>query len=218
MAAGERPRPPSERRRTYAMNRFRFRLRERLADFREWIDERSPWRFELVILACLLVGITVIIWTAFLPAASRLHRGQAGAAHDRRRPDRHRARRRCHRQAQGAVAQLVEPVYYADEQALPKATADLEGFFKQVDGLRATVTGSSASAEVIDALNKVAPDTVSDPTLAVPAHRGRRRLRSPAASSSGSSQDDLRRPHHRRHGGCGAPEPQVHSRRPGRVG
>ena len=50
------------------MNRFRFRLRERLADFREWIDKRSPWRFELVLLACLVVGLTVIIWTAFLPA------------------------------------------------------------------------------------------------------------------------------------------------------
>ena len=146
------------------MNRFRFRLRERLADFREWIDERSPWRFELVILACLLAGVTVIIWTAFLPALHGFTVGKpaprtivanqtvtvldAGATAKLRE----------------TVAQLAEPVYYADEQALPKATADLEGFFKQVDGLRATV-GSSASAEVIDALNKVAPDTVSDSTL-----------------------------------------------------
>ena len=204
--AGERPRPPSERRRTYAMNRFRFRLRERLADFREWIDERSPWRFELVLLACLLVGITVIVWTAFLPA---LHGFTVGKPAPRTMVANQTVTvldADATAKLKEQVAQLVEPVYYADEQALPKATADLESFFKQVDALRATVTGSSASADVIDALNKVAPDIVSDPTLEVPAHGRRRHLRSAAAPGSGRSQDGVRRPHHPRHAHRRAPD------------
>jgi putative nucleotidyltransferase with HDIG domain len=147
------------------MNRFRFRLRERLADFREWIDERSPWRFELVILACLLVGVTVIIWTAFLPA---LHGFTVGKAAPRTIVADQTVTvldTEATAKLREQVAQLVEPVYHPDEQALPTATTDLENFFKRVDGLRAQVIGSTASAEVIDDLNQVAPDTVSDASL-----------------------------------------------------
>jgi cyclic-di-AMP phosphodiesterase PgpH len=147
------------------MNRFRFRLRERLADFREWIDERSPWRFELVVLACLLAGVTVIIWTAFLPA---LHGFTVGNPAPRTIVANQTVTvldADATAKLRETVAQLVEPVYHADEQALPTATTDLESFFKHADALRAMVTGSSASAEVIDDLNQVAPDTVSDATL-----------------------------------------------------
>src|SRR5665811_2376127 len=101
------------------MNRFRFRLRERLADFREWIDERSPWRFELVILACLLVGVTVIIWTAFLPA---LHGFTVGKPAPRTIvADQTVTVLDANATAtlRETVAQLVEPVYHADEHALP---------------------------------------------------------------------------------------------------
>ena len=148
------------------MNRFRFKLRERLADFREWIDLRSPWRFELVLLACMLVAVTVIIWTAFLPA---LHGFTAGKPAPRSVVagqtvtvlDADRTAK-----LKEQVALLVEPVYHPDEQALPTATADLETFFKHVDNLRALVNGSAPSAEALDELKKVAPGTVSDATLA----------------------------------------------------
>ena len=147
------------------MNRFRFQLRERLADFREWIDERSPWRFELVLLACLLVGLTVIIWTAFLPA---LHGFTVGKAAPRAIVADQTVTvldAELTAKLREQVAQLVEPVYNADEQALPTATADLENLFKQADGLRATITGSSASAGAIAALKQVAPGSVSDQIL-----------------------------------------------------
>jgi putative nucleotidyltransferase with HDIG domain len=143
------------------MNRFRFQLRERLADFREWIDKRSPWRFELVLLACMVVAVTAIIWTAFLPA---LHGFTVGKAAPRtvvasqtvtvlNADETAKLREQ--------VAQLVEPVYHPDEQALPTATIDMENFFKHADNLRALVNGSSASAEAIDELSNVAPSTVS---------------------------------------------------------
>ena len=163
--AGERPRPPSDHCRTQPMNRFRFRLRERLADFREWIDERSPWRFELVLLACLVVGLTVIVWTAFLPAlhgfsvgkpAPRYHRGPADGDRPRRRGD-------CSAQAAGGPARGAG-LHAGSGQALPKATKDLEDFFKQVDSLRSTARrlerhrGGRRRTEAGSARHGVGPD------------------------------------------------------------
>ncbi len=147
------------------MNRFRFRLRERLADFREWLDGRNPQRFELVLLACLLVGITVIIWTAYLPA---LHGFSVG------KPAPHavvadRTVTVLDVEATAGlkqqVAQLVEPVYQPDEQALPRATKALEDFFAQVDAQRAAVAASNDIAAAKAQLRKVAPATVSDQTI-----------------------------------------------------
>ncbi len=147
------------------MNRFRFRLRERLADFREWIDERSPWRFELVLLACFLVGVTVIIWTAFLPA---LHGFTVGKPAPRTVVANQTvtvvdsAETAKLRQQ---VADLVEPVYDPDPQALPTATADLDAFFKQVDSERASVQAGGDLNAAINALEMVAPETASAQTL-----------------------------------------------------
>ena len=147
------------------MNQSRFRQRERLADFREWLDERSPRRFEMVVLACMLVAVTVIIWSAFLPA---LHGFTVGKVVPRTVVAGHTitvldadATAKLREQ----VAQLVEPAYHPDEQALPTATADLEDFFKHADNLRALAGGSTATAAAIDELNNVAPPTVSDATI-----------------------------------------------------
>lgn len=148
------------------MNRLRFRLRERLADFREWIDGRSPRRFELVLLACLLVGVTAIICTAFLPA---LHGFTVGKPAPRTIVANHTVTvldSQATAKLKEQVAQLVEPVYLPDDQALTTATADLESFFGRVDALRATVIGSTAGADVIAALKKAAPSGVSDATAA----------------------------------------------------
>jgi putative nucleotidyltransferase with HDIG domain len=41
--------------------------RERLADLREWIEERDPRRFEWGLLACLVVGLTILIGSAYIP-------------------------------------------------------------------------------------------------------------------------------------------------------
>jgi cyclic-di-AMP phosphodiesterase PgpH len=147
------------------MNKLRFRLRERLADFREWIDERSPWRFELVLLACLLVGITVIIWTAFLPS---LHGFTVGKAAPRTIVANQTVtvlNADATAKLKQSVAQLVEPVYRADEQALPKATTDLQDFFKKVASQRTAVAGSGDTAKALAELKAAAPDTVSMQTL-----------------------------------------------------
>ncbi len=59
------------------MNRYSFRLRERLADYREWIENRDRRRFELVLLACLVVGVTVLICSAYLPGLQGVREGSA---------------------------------------------------------------------------------------------------------------------------------------------
>jgi cyclic-di-AMP phosphodiesterase PgpH len=147
------------------MNKLLSRLRERLADFREWIDDRSPWRFELVLLACLLVGVTVTIWTAFLPA---LHGFTVGKAAPRTVVARQTVTvqdTEATAKFKAQVAALVEPVYRADEQALPKATSDLDSFLKQANAVRATLTPSGSTTSAVSALKAVAPDTVSEQTL-----------------------------------------------------
>jgi cyclic-di-AMP phosphodiesterase PgpH len=147
------------------MNGFRFRLRERLADFREWIDKRDPVRFELVLLACLLLGVTVIVWTAFLPALRGFSVGKPA-------PHTIVARQavtvldvEATAQLKQQVAQLVEPVYQPDEQALSNATKELEDLFAQVDTLRPTVSVSSDSSGALKQLQQLAPSTVSSQTL-----------------------------------------------------
>jgi putative nucleotidyltransferase with HDIG domain len=57
------------------MNRYSLRLRERLAEYREWIDKRDRRRFELVLLACLVVSITILIWSAYMPGLQGAEEG-----------------------------------------------------------------------------------------------------------------------------------------------
>lgn len=147
------------------MNRLLSRLRQRLADFREWIDGRSPWRFELVLLACLLVGVTLIISTAFLPALSGFRVGGPAPRTVIADEPVTVLDAKATAELRQQVADLVEPVYNPDNSALPEATAALEAFFADVDAARTGITGPSDISEGVGALKDVAPDTVSDQTL-----------------------------------------------------
>jgi cyclic-di-AMP phosphodiesterase PgpH len=147
------------------MNRYRFLLRERLADFREWIDERNPRPFELVLLACLVVGLTVILWTAFLPS---LHGFSVGAP----APETVVADQTvtvldvaATAELKQRVAELVEPVYAPAKEALPTAAQDLEDFFAQVSSARAQLTGPADLPAAVDQLKQTAPRAVSTQTL-----------------------------------------------------
>jgi cyclic-di-AMP phosphodiesterase PgpH len=57
------------------MDRFGLRLRERLAEYREWIEKRDRRRFELVLLSCLVVSLTIIISSAFIPGLQTVEEG-----------------------------------------------------------------------------------------------------------------------------------------------
>jgi cyclic-di-AMP phosphodiesterase PgpH len=147
------------------MNRYRFLLRERLADSREWIDGRSRWRFELVLLACLVVGLTAIISSAYLPGLRGFNEGGPAP----RTVVAQRAVTALDVQTTAdlkvQVAQLVEPVYIPDSRALPSAIMDLDAFLQEAVRLRRELTGTSGLAEALVELERAAPDTVSAATL-----------------------------------------------------
>ena len=190
------------------MNRFRFRLRERLADFREWIDERSPWRFELVLLACLLVGVTVIIWTAFLPAlhgftvgkpAPRtIVAGQTVTVLDADATDQAQA-------AGGPAGGAGLP--RRTSRPCPRPPRTWRPSSRRSTRCGPRVAGSTDTAAAVGELKRTAPATAS------PTRRSQYlltadaiHLRSPAAPGAGRAQDGVRRPHHRRHHRGRAPE------------
>lgn len=147
------------------MNRFSYLLRERLAVSRDWIDGRSPWRFELVVLACLVIGLTALICSQFLPSfhdlseggtASRtIVAGKTVTALDREATEDLKAR----------VAALVAPVYLPDTSALPAAAEQLQGFLEQIAQTRQEVTGTTDLSLAVETLQRWAPEMVSTATL-----------------------------------------------------
>lgn len=147
------------------MNRYRFWLRERLADSQEWIDGRDRLRFELVLLACLVIGLTAIICSVYLPslygfvegrpAPRTLVAGKTVTALDAQATENLKAQ----------VAQLVEPVYVPDPQALARATADLEGFLEQAGRLREGLVQAPGLDNALAELERAAPVTASAATI-----------------------------------------------------
>ena len=147
------------------MSRYRFLLRERLAQSREWVSGRSPWRFELVLLACLLVGLTALICSRYLPSLSGLEEGsysprtvvaeKAVTVLDIEATEELKAR----------VAELVAPMYIPDAGALATATGKLQTFLEIAGRLRANLAGESDRTAALAVLRNAAPETVSDATL-----------------------------------------------------
>jgi putative nucleotidyltransferase with HDIG domain len=147
------------------MGRYRFLLRERLADFREWVDGRSPRRFELVLLACLIVGLTALIGSQYLPSLRGFSVGDPA-------PHTVVADKTltvldvsATEELKAAVADLVEPVYVPDDGAPARATAKLTTFLGEATRLRQELAAGSAYPEVLAKLDLAAPETVSATTL-----------------------------------------------------
>ena len=147
------------------MGTYLFSLRERLGLFRDWIDKRTSWRLELVLLACLLVGLTAIIGSEYLPALRSFTEGET--AHetviagdtvtvlDAQATDGLKAH----------VAELAEPVYIRDPGALPKATEDLGTFLQNVERMRTDVAAGGSVQAALPQLRAIAPQTVAASTL-----------------------------------------------------
>lgn len=147
------------------MGKFFLSLRERLGDFQEWVDRRSPWRFELVVLACLLVGLTVLVGSAYLPtlrgfteggeAPYSVVAGETVTVLDGEATAALKAR----------VADLVEPVYVPDPGALAEATVRLETFLEAVGQSRGDVAAGISQEDALAQMRAAAPETASDATL-----------------------------------------------------
>lgn len=147
------------------MEQLRFLLRERIADLREWVDKRNRLRFELVLLACLVVGLTGILATNFLPSQPGFTEGKLAP----RTVVADKSVTAMDAEATAAlreqVAQLVEPVYRADPTALPAATNELAAFLAETDRLRAAVAGGRELDAAVTELALAAPASAGRDTL-----------------------------------------------------
>jgi putative nucleotidyltransferase with HDIG domain len=143
------------------MDQGRFNVRKRLADFREWVDRRNTPRFRALLLTAVIVCLTLIICSAFFPtlrgfsegapAPRTITAGEAVTALDVAATEELRTH----------VADLVEPVYLADPSVAPAAAAELEAFLTEVERVRQTVAGGTASGDAVAALALTAPSTAS---------------------------------------------------------
>ena len=146
------------------MKRYLFLLRERLADFREWVEGRRPGRFELTLMACMAIALAVIISTAYVPALRGFNVGQPAPRTIVAGKTVTVMDAQATEDLKAQVAAVVEPVYKADPTVLPKATADLDGFLQQAETLRGKVA-SNGLAKVLTELQASAPSSVSAATL-----------------------------------------------------
>ena len=154
------------------MNDFRLRSRERLAKSREWIDKRNPRRFELVLLICLVVGLTGIVASVFVPSLLNFTQGRAASRTVIASKTVTAIDSVATQDLKSQVAKLVEPVLVADPQALTQATYDLEAFFQAAGSLRSQLgSGPSGTAGPLtleaarSQLRAAAQGTVTDQTL-----------------------------------------------------
>jgi membrane-associated HD superfamily phosphohydrolase len=143
------------------MAQYRLLLRERLAGFREWTEGRSGWRFEVVLVACLVVGLSAIICSAYLPA---IHGFKVGAPAPRTVVAERTVTvldAQATDELKADVARLVEPVYVADPNALAKATSDLTAFLEQVKALRGQLNATLTLDQALVEFKDSAPAAIS---------------------------------------------------------
>jgi putative nucleotidyltransferase with HDIG domain len=147
------------------MNWGSLRLRSRLADFREWVNSRGPRKVELVLLTCLVVGLTAVICSVYIPALGGFSEGVPAPRSVTARDPVTVLDVETTNKARADVAELVEPVYLPDPEALPAASAELDVFMQEVERLRQSVPGALDAPGALAELAEVAPSTVSSATL-----------------------------------------------------
>jgi len=147
------------------MDRYTFLLRERLAQFREWLNSRNPRRFELVLLACLVVGLTALLCSQYLPSLRGFTEGAPA-------PQKVVAKKTvavvdlaATEELKKHVAELVAPVYVYDPNVLEEITEGLTAFFAEIDRVRGELGRSGDLSAAVSSLRSKVPSTVSDETL-----------------------------------------------------
>jgi putative nucleotidyltransferase with HDIG domain len=136
--------------------------RERLADFEESIEKRDPRRFEFVMMACLIVGLTVLLCSAYMPTLHGFAEGKAAPKSVVAGKTVYVVNIAETDKAKAQVAKTVAKVYVAVADAQTTAISDLDGFLTEIIRLReAGSTVAQATAE----LGQAMPERVSTATL-----------------------------------------------------
>ncbi|MCJ7796985.1 MAG: hypothetical protein MUQ56_09500, partial [Thermoleophilia bacterium] len=153
---------------------YRVVMNERLSGFREWLERQDHRRFGMMMLAVLVVGITLVVSSKYLPSRYAYQVGDiaSGAiAADRTISFEDTASTEALR---AQVAALTEPVRRADPTALTSVIADVDALADDIAAARAqmgasgSTAGSSATLSQGEALalaRRRAPAGISDATL-----------------------------------------------------
>lgn len=153
---------------------YRVAMNERLSGFREWLERRDHRRFGLVMMALLVVLITLVVSSKYVPSRYAYHVGDTAVgtiAADRTVSFEDTASTKALRTQ---VAALTEPVRRSDPTALPMAIVDVDALVDDIVAARAqtddgpSVTGSStklSQSEAMAVVRSRAPAGISDATL-----------------------------------------------------
>jgi putative nucleotidyltransferase with HDIG domain len=147
------------------MEKYRFLLRERLASYREWVDGRRSRQFTLVLFACLVVGLAIVIATAYMPWLYGFEAGKTAPRTVIASETITVLDNQATNDLKDYVGGLVEPAYVPDTRALAGATIGLETFFAVAGQLRGELGQGLIPQEAVAQLGVAAPATVSDATL-----------------------------------------------------
>jgi putative nucleotidyltransferase with HDIG domain len=140
----------------------RFHWRERLAEFAESVEKMDPRRFESLMMIVLVVGLTVLMCTAYLPTLHSFAEGDVASRTITAGKTVTVVDSRATEELKVHLVEVVAPFYVPDATALPAATAELDGFFNKVDQLRqADATVDQARAELAGTI----PSAISTTTL-----------------------------------------------------
>ena len=159
------------------------RLNSKLWDARLWVESRDPRRFTIAMFAILVVGLTLIIWSAYAPGRDSFAVGEVA-------PQTIVAPRSLTYEDKAATdvlrkqaADAVEPVYRLNPAALGAVEADVSTLLARlnevVTGTTTPVTGTTAASTGTttaglggtaplssrERLRQVAPRSISDATL-----------------------------------------------------
>lgn len=140
-------------------------LHQRLAGFRSFVESRNRRRLSLFLAAVLLVGLTLIISSSYVPSRYDFEVGDVAT-------DTLVASRTLTFQDDVATAELrrqaserVEPVYRSNAGVLVEVSAEVRALFARARSLRAESGSGTATDYQIKRLRELAPSSVSDDTF-----------------------------------------------------
>ncbi len=138
------------------------RWRERLVAFRASIEQREPRRFELVLMVCLVVGLTLLLCSAYLPALRGFSEGNPAPRSIEADKTVTVTDIEATDAAKAEAAEAATPFYASYLQELPAATRQLDVFLNALQNLKPSgLNAAEAVAQLGDAL----PATMSTSTL-----------------------------------------------------
>ncbi len=140
-------------------------MHQRLAGFREFVESRDRRKLSVFLAAVLVVGLTLIISSSYLPTRYDFKVGDVA-------PETLVAPRTLTFQDDVATEELrrqaserVEPVYRSNPSVLVEVSGEVRALFARVRSLRPESGLNTATESQIERLQELAPSSVSDDTL-----------------------------------------------------